>query len=92
MPSRVPGMKAGRSHRRPVCSVDPAHVVIRDEDGRWVCRTCAVEFIQTFMDDAVEHAHKSEGGVELPIGVKDERIEPVNVTPFTPNRRQRRAR
>ena len=81
----------GRSNRRPVCSVEATHTVVRDADGQWVCRNCATDFIQTFMRDAAEFAGKSEGGVELPSGVKDDRVtESINVAPYMPNRAQRR--
>lgn len=90
MPSRVPGMKAGRSHRRPVCSVDPAHKVQRDPDGKWLCMDCFVGFANSVTQSKAEMAHKSVGGVELPGGVKDDRIEVPDVRPFMPNRAQRR--
>ena len=90
MPNRVPGMKAGRSHRRPVCSVDPTHKVQRDEDGKWVCIDCFVAFANSVTQARAENAHKSAGGVDLPQGTRDERVKVPDVTPYIPNRAQRR--
>jgi len=90
MPNRVPGMKAGRSHRRPVCSADPLHKVQRDEDGKWVCIDCFIEYANSVTQSKADMAHKSQGGVELPGGVKDDRVKVPDVTPFLPNRAQRR--
>lgn len=84
-------MKAGRSYRRPVCSVDHSHTVQHDENNQWVCIDCANDYIREVINAKVEDLRKSEGGVELPEGVKDERMTiDARYQDSVPNRAARR--
>jgi hypothetical protein len=65
----------------PRCSV---HLIqtVRGVDGAFVCPECFNDWLQ-------KSAQKTEGGIELPEGVRDERLPTFQQ--ILPNRRARRA-
>ena len=88
--ARVPGMRV-RSDPRPLCSVDPKHTVQRNLGGGWICQDCYRDFAKEHLQAIQDNIGSTEGGVALPVGVKDERREAIEVpdNPL-PNRATRR--
>lgn len=86
--ARIPGMKAKRSFHVPRCSVHGTPTQ-KNDSGVWVCLTCADEWLEREVQ-RLTHG-RSQGGVELPAGVADERIEAPSFRGLVPNRAQRRA-
>ena len=63
----------------------------RDETGKWVCVDCANDFIREVLQSKIDAAAKSEGGIELPEGVRDERMTiTTRYQDSIPNRAARR--
>lgn len=73
-------MTGRRSFVIPRCSIHLCQAV-KTADG-WVCPTCMDEWMQ-------KEGGQTEGGVELPDHVRDERL--VSFAQILPNRRARRA-
>ena len=76
---RIPGT-AGPSFAVPLCSVHGTPCV-RGADGAFVCPECMDEWLQKM-------SGQTAGGVELPTGVRDERI--LGFRQMLPNRLARR--
>jgi hypothetical protein len=89
MPNRIPGTKATRSYRVPVCSQCGSNEhVQKNEAGEWFCVACADEWLVEYVD--AKAGDISKGGVKLPHGVRDERKATPSFRDLMPNRRVRR--
>lgn len=80
---KVPGMRSGAAHRRPVCSAGHTRPPVKDSKGKWVCPDCFNEFV------ARETRNRTTGGVVLPTGVRG--IDQDFFSKMFPNRRTRRS-
>ncbi len=61
----------------------------KDDTGKWVCLACADEWLSEYVHNKV--GGKSIGGIELPVGTRDERRKPPSFKDLIPNRATRRA-
>lgn len=73
----------------PRCSNDASHHVQKNEEGEWFCVECFNEWLGNFVEKRTR-GH-SIGGIELPVGVKDERRVTPDIRDVYVNRRIRRA-
>lgn len=88
--SRVPATAATQSFAAPICSYHVTDEFMqRDPGGKWVCMKCADEWLEAHVEAKLRH--KTQGGVLLPVGVKDERRVTPSFRDAYPNRRARRA-
>ena len=61
----------------------------RDDQGKWMCATCADEWLKSFVD--AKTGNKSLGGVLLPGRLRDNRKQDPSFKDVLPNRAARRA-
>lgn len=85
---KIVGMRA-TSVAPPRCSVDASHNVEKNDQGEWFCVECFNEWLGTFVEKRTRD--HSIGGIELPVGVKDERRIKPDIKDVYLNRRVRRA-
>ncbi len=86
--TRMPGMAATKSYAIPRCTVHTDEQMTRDDAGNWFCLTCADAWLKGFVE--AKTGDKSQGGVKLPWGVRDERKKAPSFRDLHPNRRARR--
>ena len=86
--AKVPGLPAQRSYKIPLCRIHGIKAR-KNDAGHWYCPECFETFAAAYLEGQIR-GH-SAGGVDLPVGVEDDRIEIPKVTPLQPNRAMRRA-